>query len=44
MTPAVDDNPEVEPPHVGPPTQDYECGDVKRVELAAFLARQQNLV
>ena len=44
MTPNVDDDPEVEPPLVGPPMQDNERGDVKRVELASFLARHWNLV
>jgi hypothetical protein len=40
----VDDDPEISPPLPGPPTQDYEWGDLKRAELASFLARQQNIV
>jgi hypothetical protein len=38
MTPTVDDNTEVKPPPVGPPTHDYERGDMKQAELASFIA------
>jgi hypothetical protein len=43
MAPEVDDDLEVEPPLPGPPTQDFECGDLKRAELVAFLPRERNL-
>jgi hypothetical protein len=43
MAPEVDDDPMVEPPLPGPPTQDYDRGELKRAELASFLARQRNL-
>lgn len=43
MVPAVDDDLEVEAPPPGPPTQDYARGDLKRTELASYLARQRNL-
>jgi hypothetical protein len=39
----VNDDSEVEPPPPGPPTQDFERGDMKRMELVVFLARQRNL-
>jgi hypothetical protein len=44
MAPEVDDDPQVEPPAPGPPTQDYDRADHKRTELASFLARQRNIV